>query len=113
MFLLAGRGYKPARRGGENKDDVLKSSSCGSSTDGSAAMDVDGVPRGAAGRRRRDEEHKLWIILCAGKKLMWTEVELKGWYGSVDGDGMWREIMGIRERLTPGPLTLLSISPKI
>ena len=27
-------------------------------------------------------------------KLMWTEVELKGWYGRVDGDGMWNGIVG-------------------
>ena len=44
---------------------------------------------------------------------MWMEVELKGWYGSVDGGRMWNGIVGIRERLTPGPLTLLSLSPRI
>ena len=63
MFLLTGRGCKPARRGGENRDDALKSSSCGASTNGSAAMDVDGIPREAAGRHHQDEDNELWIIL--------------------------------------------------
>ena len=94
-------------------DDALKSNSCGSSTDCSAAMDVDGVPYRVAGRRRQDEEHELWIVLYTGEKLMWTEVELKGWYGSVGGDRMWTEIVGIREHLTLGPLNLLSLSPRI
>ena len=35
------------------------------------------------------------------------------WNGDVDGGRMWNGIVGIRERLTPGPLTLLSLSPRI
>ena len=66
-----------------------------------------------AGRRQRDVDNELWIVLCAGDKLLWTEVGWREWYGNVDGDGMWNGIVGIRERLTPGPLTLLSLSPRI
>ena len=38
---------------------------------------------------------------------------MKGWYGSVDGGRIWDGIVGIRERLTLGPLTLLSLSLRI
>ena len=31
----------------------------------------------------------------------------------MDGGGLWDGIARIRERLTPGPLTLLSLSPRI
>ena len=46
-------------------EDAIKGSSCSSSMDGTTAMDVDG-----------DEDNVLWIVLCAGDKLLWTEV---GW----------------------------------
>ena len=42
--------------GGKNKDDVMDNNSCGSSTDGSATIDVDGIPREAAGRRHWVED---------------------------------------------------------
>ena len=47
---------------------------CGTLTGGSTALDVDGVPREAAGRRCWDEVNELWIVLCAKDKLLWTEV---------------------------------------
>ena len=73
---------------------------------------VDGVPREVARRRRRDEEHELRIVLGVGNKLLWTEMNWRGSKG-VDGGGIWDGIAEIREHLTLGPLTLLSLSPRI
>ena len=79
MILLAGRGCKLARQGnGEDMNDALESSSCGTSTDGIAErtwlafltrqLDV------GAGMKIPNNGSSFAL----GKKLMWTEVELKG-----------------------------------
>ena len=65
MILLTGRRCKSAKRDGESMEDALKGSSCGTSMDGTTAMDVDGVTFLA--KRLEDVDvmktTSLWIIL--------------------------------------------------